>query len=56
LRWMFTMAARQLPLTPLSAEWSEPANSSLIWPKSGIPYLAKAAWYEHEDAKDAQQR
>jgi farnesyl-diphosphate farnesyltransferase len=56
LRWMFTMAARQLPLTPLASEWSEPADSSLIWPKSGIPYLAKTAWYEHEDAKDAQQR
>ena len=56
LRWMFTMAARQLPLTPLSAEWSEPAHSSLAWPKSGIPYLAETVWYEHEDAKDAQLR
>jgi farnesyl-diphosphate farnesyltransferase len=56
LRWIFTMAARQLPLTPLAAEWSEPAHSSLAWPKSGIPYLAETAWYEHEDAKDAQLR
>jgi farnesyl-diphosphate farnesyltransferase len=56
LRWMFTMAARQLPLTPLAPEWSEPADPSLIWPKSGIPYLADTGWYEREDAKDAQQR
>ena len=56
LRWMFTMAARQLPLTPLAAPWSEPANSGLVWPKSGIPYFTEADRYEHEDVKDAQQR
>ncbi len=56
LRWMFAMAARQLPLTPLAAEWSEPASSGLAWPKNGIPYLAEASWYELEDIKDAQRR
>jgi farnesyl-diphosphate farnesyltransferase len=58
LRWMFTMAARQLPLTPLAAPWSEPASSGLAWPKSGIPYLAETGQYEqeHEQVKDAQQR
>jgi hypothetical protein len=56
LRWMFAMAALELPLTPLAAEWSEPASSGLAWPKSGIPYLAEATWSELEDVKDAQRR
>jgi farnesyl-diphosphate farnesyltransferase len=56
LRWMFAMAARELPLTPLASEWNEPASSGLAWPKSGIPYLAEATWSELEDVKDAQRR
>jgi farnesyl-diphosphate farnesyltransferase len=66
LRWMFTMAARQLPLTPLAAPWSEPLGSGLAWPKSGIAYLvdtdladtdlANTDWYKQENVQDARQR
>jgi len=60
------MAARQLPLTPLAAPWSEPPGSGLAWPKSGIAYLvdtdladtdlANTDWYKQENVKDARQR
>ncbi|MBB3104720.1 phytoene/squalene synthase family protein [Azomonas macrocytogenes] len=43
LRWLFAAAARKLPLTPLSAEWSASAHAHLIWPKSAIPYFAETA-------------
>jgi len=56
LRWMFTMAARGLPLTPLAAEWTEPASPCHAWPKSAIPYLAEAEWCESKEVKDALQR
>lgn len=56
LRWMFTIAARGLPLTPLAKEWGEPASPGHAWPKSAIPYLAEAAWCEPKEAKDALQR
>lgn len=43
LRWLFAIAARKLPLTPLSAEWSAPPHANLIWPKSAIAYFAETA-------------
>ncbi|MDB6051187.1 MAG: Squalene/phytoene synthase [Pseudomonas sp.] len=38
LRWLFEKAAHSLPLTPLSAEWIASPQSSLMWPKSAVPY------------------
>lgn len=43
LRWLFSLAARKLPLTPLSVEWSASPNARLIWPKSAISYFAETA-------------
>ncbi len=43
LRWLFAAAARGLPLTPLSAEWSSSSHEQLIWPKSAISYFAETA-------------
>ena len=40
LRGLFALAARRLPLTPLSEEWSAPAQSELIWPKTAIAYFS----------------
>jgi farnesyl-diphosphate farnesyltransferase len=64
LRWMFTMAARKLPLTPLTPEWSEPSSHHTAWPKSATPYrieplraeshLNERTWREPGDSKDAQ--
>jgi farnesyl-diphosphate farnesyltransferase len=64
LRWMFTMAARKLPLTPLTPEWNEPTNQHTAWPRSATPYriephraepqLNERAWRNPGDSKDAQ--
>lgn len=34
LRWLFKLAARQLPLTPLSSEWQKSAATAPVWPKA----------------------
>lgn len=56
LRWIFARAARRLPLTPLSKEWSEPASRRPAWPKSESPCVAEAVCCEHGDVANEQQR
>jgi farnesyl-diphosphate farnesyltransferase len=54
LRWLFAMTARGLPLTPLTAEWSEPAAPARTWPKRSMPHIADAAaWREPADVEEA---
>jgi farnesyl-diphosphate farnesyltransferase len=56
LRWLFAMTARGLPLTPLTAEWREPATPARTWPKRSIPHIADAAWREPADVQEARHR
>jgi farnesyl-diphosphate farnesyltransferase len=56
LRWLFATTARGLPLTPLTAEWSEPSTPSRTWPKRSIPHIADAAWRETADAQEVHHR
>lgn len=39
LRALFKFAARQLPLTPLDAQWQEASYSVRPWPRSSIDFL-----------------
>jgi farnesyl-diphosphate farnesyltransferase len=56
LRWLFATTARGLPLTPLTAEWSEPSTPARTWPKRSIPHIADAAtWREPADVADVQE-
>jgi farnesyl-diphosphate farnesyltransferase len=54
LRWIFTMAARRLPLTPLSVEWNEPMSPSDSFYNHSVSHLTDASWREVEEAEDAQ--
>lgn len=56
LRWMFALAARPLPLTPLAMEWNEPTRAAALWPEDAVPYPADPIWDEAEDPHDAQPR
>ncbi|WP_233840835.1 phytoene/squalene synthase family protein [Dyella sp. 2HG41-7] len=52
LRWLFAITARGLPVTPLTAEWSEPSTPARTWPKRSIPHIADAAqWREPADVE-----
>ena len=39
LRVLFKLAACQLPLTPLDAQWQEAAYAIHQWPRSSIDFL-----------------
>jgi farnesyl-diphosphate farnesyltransferase len=52
LRWLFNSTARGLPLTPLTAEWSEPSMPGRTWPKRSIPHIADVTWREPVDAHE----
>lgn len=54
LRWLFATTARGLPLTPLTAEWSEPSTPARTWPKRSIPHIADASRRETADVEEAQ--
>ncbi|HUB91196.1 MAG TPA: phytoene/squalene synthase family protein [Dyella sp.] len=57
LRWLFSVTARGLPLTPLATEWSEPSTPARTWPKRSIPHIADAAaWRESADVEEARHR
>ncbi|HUA79539.1 MAG TPA: phytoene/squalene synthase family protein, partial [Dyella sp.] len=57
LRWLFALTARGLPVTPLTAEWSEPSTPARTWPKRSIPHIADAAeWRETADVQEARHR
>jgi hypothetical protein len=50
------MTARGLPLTPLTAEWSEPSTPARTWPKRSIPHIADVAWREPADVQEVHHR
>ncbi|WP_196239532.1 phytoene/squalene synthase family protein [Dyella monticola] len=56
LRWLFASTARGLPLTPLTAEWSEPSTPARTWPKRSIPHIADADWREPADVQEVRHR
>lgn len=56
LRWMFALAARPLPLTPLAAEWNEPARAAAVWPHAAVAYPADPAWPEAGEPDDTPPR
>ncbi|QAU25520.1 phytoene/squalene synthase family protein [Dyella sp. M7H15-1] len=56
LRWLFKRIARGLPLTPLTAEWSEPSLPARTWPKRSIPHIADVAWLETTKAQEVHHR
>jgi farnesyl-diphosphate farnesyltransferase len=56
LRWLFNSTARGLPLTPLTAEWSEPSTPARTWPKRSIPHIADVSWRETADAQEVHHR
>ena len=51
VRWLFTTAARKLPLTPLSPEWDEPLDPPRSWPRRRASYVNGMA--SRHDAKNA---
>lgn len=51
VRWLFTTAARKLPLTPLSAEWEEPQDPPRSWPRHRASHVNGMA--SQHDAKNA---
>ncbi|HEY2622087.1 MAG TPA: phytoene/squalene synthase family protein [Dyella sp.] len=51
VRWLFTTAARKLPLTPLSPEWEEPQDPPRTWPRRKVSYVNGMA--SRHDAKNA---
>ena len=56
LRWLFAMAARGLPLTPLTTEWSEPSLPGRTWPKRSIPHITDVTWREPVDVHEVQEQ
>ena len=56
LRWLFAMAARGLPLTSLTAEWTEPSMPGRTWPKRSIPHIADVTRREPMDVEEVQER
>ncbi len=52
LRGLFALAARRLPLTPLSAEWQAPARGGLIWPKTAMTYFTGPAGQPFPEISD----
>ncbi len=56
LRWLFSIAARGLPLTPLTTEWSEPSLPGRTWPKRSIPHIADVTWREPVDVHEVQEQ
>lgn len=56
LRWLFAMTARGLPMTPLTAEWSEPATPARTWPKRSMPHITDVSWRETADVQEARHR